>query len=127
MKYEPSTRRMYEQGLLFGFISKDKSEEILTNLKLIPTSFIIYMSEEIPGAFTVAFVPDIEERVVRYVLIELGELTPRRTLADIIQSKHSFTIVVRYINNDPTKNYRLENKMHYFKAIVKPEGFSSYL
>lgn len=89
IRYQRHICSMWQNGLLYGFISKTDVEKSLENQE--PGTFIIRFSESQSGQFAVAYVSlDLPRRIKHYLVQKNDTAASKKTLPDFLNEQPQF-------------------------------------
>lgn len=116
LRHQRTLSSMWQNGLIYGFTSKDVVNNILQNKT--SGSFLVRFSENNPGQFALGYV-DTGQRVHHY-LIKEEETSGKKTLATFLHESQQISkiIQVRYETSNGTFNSRLLDKYLALESYV---------
>ena len=109
LRFKRHIKPMWLQGLIFGFIDKEKCNRTLAAFE--EGTFLLRFSESSPGLFAVAYVSDDKHEPVKHYLVKPEDISSL-SLADFIRAKPQW---VQLLQLDP--NTSALTKQHKNKAL----------
>jgi len=99
IRYQRYFLNLWVGGLICGFVSRNESEQVLSNTKS-PGTFIIRFTESCPGIFAIAYTvetdPPSQTCEIRHYLMQPDDVVgPKKTLPDFLGKHKPFSYVVK--------------------------------
>jgi hypothetical protein len=115
IRFKKHIRPMWLQGLIFGFIDKEKCNRTLAAFE--EGTFLLRFSESSPGQFAVAYVSDDVHERVKHYLVKPEDIAAM-SLADFIRAKPQW---IHLLALDSSGKLLRQNKTVMLRAFLSPD------
>ncbi len=116
LRFKRHVRPMWQQGLIFGFIDKEKCNRTLAAFD--EGTFLLRFSESSPGLFAVAYVSDDAHERVKHYLVKTEDIASM-SLADFIRAKPQW---IHLLALDASGGLRRQNKNLMLREFLSPDA-----
>eukprot|EP00028_Trichosphaerium_sp_Am-I-7-wt_P000889 CAMPEP_0168524560 /NCGR_PEP_ID=MMETSP0405-20121227/10731_1 /TAXON_ID=498012 /ORGANISM="Trichosphaerium sp, Strain Am-I-7 wt" /LENGTH=556 /DNA_ID=CAMNT_0008546807 /DNA_START=69 /DNA_END=1739 /DNA_ORIENTATION=+ len=117
VRYKRHIGSLWQQGLIYGFMSRDVVRASLDGQK-VPGTFVIRFSEQYPGQFGIAYIGANSQQVKHYLVGANDVAGPRKTLPDFLAQHPQFLYILQVTFTGAGKPV--------FKRYPKDQCFAPY-